>query len=100
MRRSTKTRWLLGLALGGSLVLAAVALLPGPLRSVAQPSGPRVVASTTVFADLVRQVGHDRLAAVQTVVPAGVDVEDYNPAPADLRTISQADLFVMNGLAL
>jgi ABC-type Zn uptake system ZnuABC Zn-binding protein ZnuA len=82
------------------LVVGALALLPGTLRSRAQPSGPRIVASTTVLADLVRTVGAGRLSEVTSVVPAGVDVEDYSPTPADLRTVSQANLLVMNGLAL
>jgi ABC-type Zn uptake system ZnuABC Zn-binding protein ZnuA len=88
------------LALGVAIMLAALAVLPTPLRSRAQPSGLRVVASTTVIADMVRQVGAGRLAAVSSVVPAGIDVEDYSPAPADLRTVSEANLLVMNGLAL
>jgi ABC-type Zn uptake system ZnuABC Zn-binding protein ZnuA len=100
MRQSTNKRLVALLALGLLLVLGALAVLPGPLRSVAQPSGPRVVASTTVLADLVAQVGRGRLAAVQTVVPAGVDVEDYSPTPADLRAVAEANLLVTNGLAL
>lgn len=58
------------------------------------------MATTTVLADLVKQVGAGRLASVTSVVPAGVDVEDYNPAPADLRTVAEANLMVTNGLAL
>jgi ABC-type Zn uptake system ZnuABC Zn-binding protein ZnuA len=76
------------------------ALLPRALAQSAPPAaGPRVVASTTVFADMVKQVGGDRVT-VRSIVPAGVDVEDYEPAPDDLQTLSQADLLVMNGLAL
>jgi zinc/manganese transport system substrate-binding protein/manganese/iron transport system substrate-binding protein len=72
-----------------------------PVFAQPQPAaGPRVVASTTVFADLVQQVGGDRLAGVQSVVPAGVDVEDYDPRPEDLQAVAQANLLVMNGLAL
>src|ERR671931_784012 len=63
-------------------------------------AGPRVVASTTVLADLVQQVGGDRLGGVRSVVPAGVDVEDYDPRPDDLQAVGQSDLLVMNGLAL
>src|SRR6266568_2155667 len=83
--------------------LTIIALLAGSLlpRALAQsaPAGARVVASTTVFADMVKQVGGDRVA-VRSIVPAGVDVEDYEPTPDDLQTLSQADLLVMNGLAL
>jgi manganese/iron transport system substrate-binding protein len=97
--QSKRYRWGL-LAIGVILVVATFGLLPGPLRGLAQPSGLKVVASTTVLADLVKEVGAGRLASVKSVVPAGVDVEDYNPAPADLRTVAEANLMVTNGLAL
>jgi ABC-type Zn uptake system ZnuABC Zn-binding protein ZnuA len=83
------------------LTFAAAAVLPRALAQSAPPAGaPRVVTSTTVFADMVKQVGSHRLAAVRSIVPAGVDVEDYEPTPDDLQAISQANLLVMNGLAL
>ncbi len=87
------------LALGLAVVLA-LAFLPLPRLLRGPNAGPRVVASTTVLADFVRQVGNGRLASVQSVVPSGVDVEDYNPTPADLRSVSDADFFVLNGLGL
>src|SRR5262245_1316120 len=92
-------RRVLYLALGAVLVLAVLGSVRLVTPSAAPPStsAPRVVTSTTVFADMVRQVGGDRLASVRSVVPAGVDVEDYEPTPADLRAVAQADLFVMNG---
>src|SRR5689334_23134512 len=81
--------------------LLAASVLPHALAQSAPPAaGPRVVASTTVFAGMVKQVGGDRVAGVRSIVPAGVDVEDYEPTPDDLQTLSQADLLVMNGLAL
>jgi zinc/manganese transport system substrate-binding protein/manganese/iron transport system substrate-binding protein len=73
-------------------------LRPAAAQSTAQ--GLRVVASTTVLADMVRQVGGDRLASVRSIVPAGVDVEDHEPTPDDLVAVSQSSLLVMNGLAL
>ena len=61
--------------------LVATIVFPRAFAQTLEPhAGPRVAASTTVFSDLVQQVGGDRLAAVQPVVPAGVDVEDYNPS--------------------
>jgi ABC-type Zn uptake system ZnuABC Zn-binding protein ZnuA len=45
-------------------------------------------------------VGGDRLTSVQSIVPAGVDVEDYNPKPEDMQAVAHANLLVMNGLAL
>ena len=84
------------LVLGVVLAVRLVTPDPAPRSTTA----PRVVASTTVFADMVRQVGGERLASVRSVVPAGVDVEDYQPTPGDLKAVAEADLFVMNGLAL
>ncbi|ADG07074.1 metal ABC transporter substrate-binding protein [Kyrpidia tusciae] len=56
-----------------------------------------VVTSITPIADMIRQVGGDRVQ-VTALVPPGADPHDYSPTPADVRTISQAKLFVANGL--
>jgi zinc/manganese transport system substrate-binding protein/manganese/iron transport system substrate-binding protein len=87
------------------VALLAVALLVGvvylrPAAAQSASQGPRVVASTSVFADMVKQVGGDRLGSVRSIVPAGVDVEDYEPTPDDLQAVAQANLLVMNGLSL
>ena len=58
-----------------------------------------VVASTTVFADLVAQVGGDRVSVV-ALVPKGGEVHTFDPTPSDLRAVAEADLVVMNGLGL
>lgn len=68
--------------------------------SSAAAGGLRVAAANTVLVDLVRQVGGARLASVTSMVPSGVEVEDYNPSPEDLGTLAAADLVVYNGLAL
>jgi len=59
----------------------------------------RIVATTTVFADLVRQVGGDRVD-VASIIPAGAGPEDYEPRPEDARLLSGADLVVSNGAGL
>ena len=82
------------------LALAVLVLPPALVLRAQRGPGPRVVASTTVLADFVRQVGGSRLAGVQSVVPAGVDVEDYEPRAQDLQAVGQSSLLVMNGLAL
>jgi manganese/iron transport system substrate-binding protein len=83
--------------------LVALMALPLYARTLGQPGGgggPRVIASTSVLADLVRQVGGARLGSVQSVVPPGAEVEDYSPTPENLRSMAQADLLVTNGLQL
>ncbi len=59
----------------------------------------RVVATTTVFADLAKQVGGDRVV-VDSLVPAGAEPHTFAPSPSDLRKISEADVILMNGLGL
>jgi manganese/iron transport system substrate-binding protein len=66
----------------------------------ASPAGSvTVVTTTTVFADIVRNVGGD-LVAVTSLVPRGGDVHTFEPKPADIQTVSRARLLVMNGLGL
>lgn len=67
----------------------------------ASPStGPiRAVATFSILADMVRQVGRDRVAVASLVPPDG-DAHVYQPRPADLRAVSQAQLLIENGLGL
>ncbi len=65
-----------------------------------RPEGPlRVVTSTAILADLTRQVGGERVD-VSSILPANADPHDFEVQPADLVTISEADLVVMHGLKL
>ena len=87
----------------GALVLL-VAIVVGGCASATSPSpsgGDRlqVVATTTVFADLVDQVGGDRVSAV-SIVPKGGDVHTFDPSPSDVVAVTKAQLIVTNGLGL
>jgi manganese/zinc/iron transport system substrate-binding protein len=83
--------WLLALATGcGERPPPARAAAGGPLR---------VVATTTVVADLVRQVGGDRVA-VDCLMGAGIDPHSYKPTPRDADRLAGADLVVASGLHL
>jgi ABC-type Zn uptake system ZnuABC Zn-binding protein ZnuA len=101
MRRSAGVRILatvLALALAG--VVAACAGSQAQ-SGTAGPgaAGLRVVATTSVLADLVRSVaGPD--AVVDSLVPRGGDVHTFDPAPSDLGRVAAADLIVGNGLGL
>jgi manganese/iron transport system substrate-binding protein len=59
----------------------------------------RVVATTTVFADLVANVGGSKVA-VTSLVPKGGEVHTFDPTPSDLTRVAEAELVVMNGLGL
>ncbi len=87
------------LVLVGALVVAFVGACGAPVASPGTGSALRVVATTTVFADIVRQIGGDHVT-VDSIVPAGVGPEDYEPRPNDARRISEAELIVSNGVGL
>jgi manganese/iron transport system substrate-binding protein len=113
-------RWMRPIAgLAGLVLVAACAgapagqpptMLPSPAEPVTTPpqqqtpaSEPMdrlsVVTSTTVLADLVRQVGGDRVS-VHSVIPMGRDPHTFDPAPSDAARLAGADLLVINGLGL
>ena len=57
----------------------------------------RVVASFSIIADFVKNVGGDRIELVTLVGPDG-DAHVYSPTPADARRLAEAKVVVMNGL--
>jgi ABC-type Zn uptake system ZnuABC Zn-binding protein ZnuA len=86
--------------LGGLLV--ATALTIGACAGTTPTAAPdtiRVVATTTVLADLVANVGGDRVT-VSSVVPKGGEVHTFDPSPQDVVGLTEADLIVSNGLGL
>ena len=70
---------------------------PGP--SASGSAALSVVATTTVFADIVHNVGGERVT-VSSIIPAGVGPEDYEPKPNDAKKLAGADLIVSNGVGL
>jgi len=90
----TGRRRLLGLA----AALWAVPIL-GAAPAAAQ-DGPtdkvRVVASFSVLADMARVVGGDAVE-VASLVGTDADAHMFQPAPAHVRAVSQAQLVVVNG---
>ena len=58
---------------------------------------PAVVASFSILADLVRNVGGDRVAVTSLVGPDS-DAHVYSPTPADAKKIADSRLIVVNGL--
>ena len=55
--------------------------------------------TTTLFADMAANVGGNRVR-VESIVPAGSHVEEYEPKPEDSKKVAQAALFFQNGLDL
>lgn len=78
-------------------ILFCVLLLSGsPLHAAERLN---VVASFSILADFVRNVGGDRVN-LTTLVGADGDVHVYTPAPADAKRVAEAKLVIVNGLGL
>ncbi len=77
----------------------AVALTGGCGDPVEENQRPTVVVTTTIVADLVRQIGGDRVDVVSLMGP-GIDPHSYRPTPRDADRLARADLIVASGLHL
>jgi ABC-type Zn uptake system ZnuABC Zn-binding protein ZnuA len=71
--------------------------LAATLAAAPAQAGLRVVAATPDLAALAAAVGGD-LVNVETIVPAAVDPEAFEPRPGDLDKVRRADLLVRVGL--
>jgi zinc/manganese transport system substrate-binding protein len=79
-------------------LLLGLALVPAVARAQAPDTIP-VVASFSILADMVRQIGGDAVS-VSSLVPPDGDPHTYEPRPSDLRAVAAARLLVVNGLGL
>lgn len=59
----------------------------------------RIVTSTTVFADLAKQIGGEKVD-VKSVASPKFNTHFIQPKPSDVRNVRKADLFVFAGLDL
>ncbi|BCJ67657.1 anchored repeat ABC transporter, substrate-binding protein [Polymorphospora rubra] len=84
---------------GPGAALAVTLALAGCTGAAADDGAVTVAVSTEIIADLVRNVGGDRIS-VDTVVPAGGDPHSYEPTPADAAKVARADVAFTNHLLL
>ncbi len=91
-----RKRWLV---LGALLLAAFVAAACGSDASENRNGRLRVVTSLELLADLVRQVGGDRVE-VNSLLPSGADPHTYELTPRRVGDIAGADLVFANGLGL
>jgi zinc/manganese transport system substrate-binding protein len=80
------------------LLAAVLAVFGSGGPAFAQPT-IKAVASFSILADLVRQVGGDRVEVTSLVGPNG-DAHVFSPTPADARKVADANLVVVNGIGL
>lgn len=87
-------------------IFLALALLSGCQRQQNEDEGSgrfletdeRLKVVTTIFPyyDFVRQIAGDKVK-LTLVVPAGMDSHSFEPTPADMITIQEADVLICNG---
>jgi ABC-type Zn uptake system ZnuABC Zn-binding protein ZnuA len=82
------------------LLVAVLAILlascAGQPVSDAGTSAPVILTSTTLLADITRNIAGDRLQ-VASLLPLGADAHSYQPTPQDAANISETNFIVING---
>ncbi len=69
------------------------------LMNIAYAEPLKVVATTGMIGDLVKNIGQDKVA-LKTLMGVGVDPHLYKATQGDLRRLQQADIIFYNGLHL
>ncbi|HEY1154143.1 MAG TPA: metal ABC transporter substrate-binding protein [Pseudolabrys sp.] len=82
-----------------ALLIALMAGAATALRPAYASDKVNVVATFSILADFVRNVGGDRVEVTALVGP-GADAHVYTPSPSDAKKIAAAKLVVVNGLGL
>lgn len=77
------------------VLLAAAIACAAALPAAAEPV--KAVASFSILGDMVQRIGGERVEVTTLVGPNG-DGHVYQPTPADARTVSRAEVLVVNGL--
>ncbi|MBD8905500.1 metal ABC transporter substrate-binding protein [Methylorubrum zatmanii] len=76
-----------------AIILVLLGLAPG----MAAEAKLKAVATFSILADLIAQVGGERVSVTSLVGP-DADAHGYAPTPGDARRVAEADLVVVNGL--
>lgn len=78
-------------------MLILLILLLATLPAAAHEPALRVIATTTILADVARNVGGDRVT-VEALIPPDADGHAWQPTPADVLKVAQADLLLVVGV--
>ncbi|MBX9259088.1 metal ABC transporter substrate-binding protein [Desmonostoc muscorum CCALA 125] len=99
--KTNKRKILLQLCLGMLMPLALFSCTQNDSnpKTAKGESQPRVVATSTIIADLAQEVAGDEIQ-VSGILKPGTDPHVYEPVPADSRVLEQADLILYNGYNL
>lgn len=89
----------IGMAVVLALVLGGCSAAGAPAAGSGAPKALRVVAAESFLADIAQNVAGERLR-VDTLIPRGADPHSFEPSPADVQRVAQADLLIVNGAGL
>jgi manganese/iron transport system substrate-binding protein len=90
----------MGLTAGSVVMLPWMsACQPGTREKKSDMGKKKVLTSFTILADMVRNVGGDKIE-VESLTKPGAEIHGYEPTPRDLIRAQEADLVVWNGLNL
>ena len=80
-----------------AIILLFSACSGQPLSRQSSEAGePDVLTTTTILADIARNIAGDRLT-VEALLPIGSDPHSYQPVPQDATKISRSKVLVING---
>jgi ABC-type Zn uptake system ZnuABC Zn-binding protein ZnuA len=79
-----------------ALFFIAISLV---LPTAAQYTPLTVITTTTIIADIARNVGSD-FVDVTSLVPLGADTHSFQARPSDIVMLAEADVVLVNGLGL
>lgn len=101
MEKRNINRLIFATLLAALVVLTACSSPAQTSPTEQQPSGDqlKVLATTTIVADVVSQVGGD-LIDLSVLLPVGTDPHSFDPTPQDISKVSEADLVFVNGAGL
>ncbi|HSL45960.1 MAG TPA: zinc ABC transporter substrate-binding protein [Anaerolineales bacterium] len=79
-----------------AVALALSACSGQPAAREASATAPDILTTSTILADITRNVAGDRLT-VESFLPTDADPHSYQPTPQDTAKISEAKLLILNG---
>jgi ABC-type Zn uptake system ZnuABC Zn-binding protein ZnuA len=78
------------------VVMTLVVLMAGTLAACSGTAAPDILTTSTILADITRNVAGDRLT-VGSLLPAGTDPHSYQPTPQDTAKVSKSKVLIING---
>lgn len=99
IRKQMMARRAISGALAFVILLSAFVLVSCGSPDAAGADSLSVVATTTIIADMARNVGGDRVT-VRSLVPANADPHSFEPTPREIGAVARADVVLEHGMGL